>query len=92
MELVSTIKKTELTIVKLCQGFNDGSKIKIEVPSHNMEDVEIIFYCMDEFQEAARCLSYEHDELFTHYRETLGADARVTLDMVAADYPQQMMA
>jgi hypothetical protein len=66
MELVSTIKKWELTTVKLCQGFDDGLEIKIEVPSHNMEDVEIIFYCMDEFREVARCLSYEHDELFTH--------------------------
>jgi hypothetical protein len=61
--------------------------MKIEVPSHNMEDVEIIFYCMDEFREAARCMSYEDDKLFTHYCKTLCADARVTWDMVVADYP-----
>lgn len=89
MELISTIKKTELTMIKLRQSYDDGTDMKIEVPSHNLEDVEIIFYCMDEFREAARRMSYEHDELFTHYRETLGADARVTWDMVAADYPQR---
>jgi hypothetical protein len=87
MELVSTIKKTELTMVKLRQSYDDGSDIKIEVPSHNMEDVEIIFYCMDEFREAARRMDYVNDELFTHYRETLGADARVTWDMVVVDFP-----
>jgi hypothetical protein len=87
MELVSTIKKTELTMVKLRQSYDDGSDIKIELPSHNMEDVEIIFYCMDEFREAARRMDYVNDELFTHYRETLGADAHVTWDMVTADFP-----
>jgi hypothetical protein len=67
----------------------DGSEMKLEVPTHNMEDVEIMFYCMDEFREAARRLQYEDDELFTHYRETLGADARVMWDMVSADYPER---
>jgi hypothetical protein len=89
MELVSTIKKTELIMVKLRQSYDDGTEMKIEVPSHNLEDVETIFYCMDEFREAARRMSYVDDELFTHYRETLGADARATWDIVAADYPER---
>jgi hypothetical protein len=92
LELISTVKGSELTRVKIRQGYNDGTEMKIEVPIHNMEDVETIFYCMDEFREAARRLQHEDDELFTYYRETLGADARTAWDIVSQDCPERTTA
>jgi hypothetical protein len=87
MELITTVKKSESMRVMIRQAYDDGSEMKIEVPTHkNMKDVETIFYCMDEFREAARRLEYENDDLYTHYRETLRDDARLAWDLIVKDY------
>ena len=88
LDLLSTIKETELIRVKLQQNYDDGTSLKIEVPQHNNQDVETVFYCMDEFREAARRMELEGDELFTNYRLTLGADARTAWDSVIDEYPE----
>jgi hypothetical protein len=50
----------DIPTVELAMTYDDGSKKKVKVPTHDLEEsVEQVLYCFHEFLEAARKLALD---------------------------------
>ena len=54
LTLVTTLEVDDIPTVELAMTYDDGSKEKVKVPTHDLESVEQVLYCFHEFLEAAR--------------------------------------
>ncbi len=76
LTLVTTLEVDDIPTVKLAMTYDNGTKKKVKVPTHELESVEQVFYCFHEFLEAARKLSLDGAECFKFYRDTFRGHAR----------------
>ena len=51
LTLVTTLEVDDIQTVELAMTYDDGSKKKVKVPTHDLESVEQVFYCFHEFLE-----------------------------------------
>jgi hypothetical protein len=47
--LVTTLEVDDIPTVELAMTYDDGSKTKVKVPTHDLESVEQVFKCFHEF-------------------------------------------
>ena len=87
LTLVTTLEIDDIPTVELTMHYEDGSKRKVKVPTHDMESLEQVFYCFHEFLEAARKLQLDGGEWFDYYRDTLRGHARTAWDLIATVVP-----
>jgi hypothetical protein len=83
LTLVTTLEVDDIPTVELAMTYDDGTKKKVKVPTHELESVEQVFYCFHEFLEAARKLSLDGAEWFEFYRDTLRGHARSAWDLLS---------
>ncbi len=63
---------TELTLIKLQQNYDDGTKEKMGTPIINGRYIEANLYGLHEFRETAEELTFDTgDELFKHFHRIL---------------------
>ena len=84
LTLVTTLEVDDIPTVELAMTYDDGTKKKVKVPTHELESVEQVFYCFHEFLEAARKLSLDGAEWFEFYRDTLRGHARSAWDLLSS--------
>ena len=89
LTLVTTLEVDDIPTVELAMSYDDGSKKKVKVPTHDMNSVEQVLYCFHEFKEAAKKLSFEGVEWFEFYRDTLRGHARSAWDLLSIDIPEE---
>ena len=85
LTLVTTLEVDDIPTVELAMTYDDGSKKKVKVPTHDLESVEQVFYCFHEFLEAAKKLALDGAEWFEFYRDTLRGHARSAWDLLSSD-------
>ena len=85
LTLVTTLEVDDIPTVELAMTYDDGSKKKVKVPTHDLESVEQVFYCFHEFLEAARKLALDGTEWFEFYRDTLRGHARSAWDLLSTE-------
>ena len=83
LTLVTTLEVDDIPTVELAMTYDDGTKKKVKVPTHELESVEQVLYCFHEFLEAARKLSLDGAEWFEFYRDTLRGHARSAWDLLS---------
>ena len=85
LTLVTTLEVDDIPTVELAMTYDDGSKKKVKVPTHDLESVEQVFYCFHEFLEAAKKLALDGAEWFEFYRDTLRGHTRSAWDLLSND-------
>ena len=83
--LVTTLEVDDIPTVELAMTYDDGSKKKVKVPTHDLESVEQALYCFHEFLEATRKLALDGAEWFEFYRDTLRGHARSAWDLLSTE-------
>lgn len=83
LTLLTTIEIDDIPTADLSMNYDDGTKKKVKVPTHDLESVELVLYCFHEFMEAARKLFIDNAEWFEYYRDTLRGHARTAWDLLA---------
>ena len=78
LKLLTELNPDDLTTVKLEQFFTDDTKKKADAPTHSMESLETVLYCLNEFREIADRFAYDPEDQFTNYHLTLKNHARTT--------------
>lgn len=68
--------------VKLVQIYEDGTTLKREVPCFDGSSAELLFYTMEEFDDAVIEYEWTDNERFVNYRKTLKQPARNTWDTI----------
>ena len=83
LTLVTTLEVDDIPTVELAMTYDDGSKKKVKVPTHDLKSVEqVVFYCFHEFLEVAKKLALDGAEWFDFYRDTtLCGHARSAWDL-----------
>jgi len=86
----STFKISELEKVKLEQSFEDGTKVKMEVPLFTgQQGLEGLVYIVDRFKDACKALDWvEGNEMFEGFSKVLQGQAySYWVDEILSKYP-----
>ena len=86
----STFKISELEKVKLEQSFEDGTKVKMEVPLFTgQQGLEGLVYIVDRFKDACKALDWvEGNEMFEGFSKVLKCQAySYWVDEILSKYP-----
>ena len=84
LTLVTTLEVDDIPTVELAMTYDDGSKKKVTVPTHDLESVEqVVFYCFHEFLEVAKKLALDRaEQWFEFYHDTLCGHARLAFPSI----------
>jgi hypothetical protein len=87
LTLVTSLEVDDIPTTELLVNYDDSTKKKVKVPTPDLDSLEQVLYCYDEFLEAARKLRLEGDESFELYRDMLRGHAQTTWDVITNALP-----
>ena len=87
MTLVTSLEVDDIPTTELLVNYDDSTKKKVKVPTPDLDSLEQVLYCYDEFLEAARKLRLEGDEWFEIYRDKLRSHAQTALEVITNALP-----
>ena len=83
LTLVTTSEVDTIQTVESAMTYDDGSKKKVKVPTHDLESVKQVFYCVHESLEAAKKLALDRaEQWFEFYHDTLCGHARLAFPSI----------